>query len=68
MSANPVPEYYNKEVKRVKVKVSKMYSKKKFGQPYRADLKRLYSGLLAAKKNIFTFDLTKRRQMVNRVL
>ena len=35
------PEYYNKEIKRLKVKVRKMYSERKFGQLYEADLKRL---------------------------
>jgi hypothetical protein len=28
------PEYYNKEVKRLMVKVRKMYNKRKFGQSY----------------------------------
>jgi len=28
---NPDPEYYNKEVKRLKVKVRKMYNKRTFG-------------------------------------
>ena len=41
LSKNPDPEYYNKEVKRLKVKVRKMYSKRKFGEPYQADKKRL---------------------------
>ena len=40
LSNNPDPEYYNKEVKPLKVKERKMYSKKKFGQPYKAELKR----------------------------
>ena len=39
LSKNPDPEYYNKEVKRLKVKVRKMYSKRKFGQPYQRELK-----------------------------
>ena len=30
LSKNPDTEYYNKEVKRLKVKVRKMYSKRKF--------------------------------------
>ena len=50
LSKNPGPECYYKEVKRVKVEVRKMYSKRKFGQPYRADLKRLSKELLGAKK------------------
>jgi hypothetical protein len=41
LSTNPDPEYYNKGVKRLKVKVSKMYSKRKFGQPYQAELRLL---------------------------
>ena len=50
VSKNPDTEYYNKEVKRLKVKVRKMYSKRKFGQPYQAELKRLSKELLVAKK------------------
>ena len=50
VSNNPDPEYCNKEGKRLKVKVRKMYSKRKFGQPYQADLKRLCRELLVAKK------------------
>jgi hypothetical protein len=34
LGKNPDPEYYNKEVKRLKVKVRKMYNKRKLGQPY----------------------------------
>ena len=72
MSKNPDPEYYNEEVKRLKVKMRKMYSKRKFGQPYQADLKRLSKELTGSKEegagNIFTFGLTKRRQMLGRVL
>jgi len=43
---------YNKEVKRLKVKVSKMYNKRTFGQPYQAELKRLSKELLVAKKKV----------------
>ena len=39
LSKNPDPDDYNKEVKRPKVKVRKMYNKRKFGQPYQAELK-----------------------------
>ena len=49
-SKNPGPEYYNKEVKRLKVNVRKMYSKKKFGQPYQADVKRLSKEFFVEKK------------------
>jgi len=50
LSKNPDPEYYNKEVKRLKIKVRKMQSKRKFGQPYQAELKRFSKELLVAKK------------------
>jgi len=42
LSKNLDPEYYNKEVKWLTVKVRKMYNKRKFGQPYPADMKRLH--------------------------
>jgi hypothetical protein len=51
LSKNPDPEYYNREVKRLKVKVRKVYSKRKFGQHYQAAVKRLSKELLVAKKN-----------------
>jgi len=60
----PDPEHYNKEVKRLKVKARKMYNKRKFGQPYQTELKRLSKELLRKEDdsgNIFTFGLTKRR-------
>jgi len=34
LSENSDPECYNKEVKRLEVKVRKMYNKRKFGQHY----------------------------------
>jgi len=46
----PDPEYYNKEVKRFKVKVRKMYNKRKLGQLYQRELKQLSKELLVAKK------------------
>jgi hypothetical protein len=49
-SKNPDLEYYNKEVKRLKVKFRKMYNKRKFGQPYQLELKRLSMEILVAKK------------------
>jgi len=49
LSKNQDPEYYNKEVKRLKVKVRKMYNKRKFGQCYQADRKRLSKEILVAK-------------------
>ena len=50
LGKNPDPEYYNKEVKRLKRKVRKMYNKRKLGQTYRRKLKRLAKELLVAKK------------------
>ena len=50
LGKNPDTEYYNKEVKRLIVKVRKMYDKRKLGQPYQRELKRLSKELLAAKK------------------
>jgi len=47
---NPNPEYYNKQVKQLKVKARKMYNKRIFGQNYQADLKQLSKELLVAKK------------------
>jgi hypothetical protein len=38
------------EVKRLKMKVRKVYNKRKFGQDYQVDLKRLSKQLLVAKK------------------
>jgi hypothetical protein len=54
LSKNPDPEYYNREVKRlkVKVKVRKAYNKRKFGQHYQADLNRLSKELLVAKRKV----------------
>jgi len=39
LSKNPDPEYYNKRVKWLKLKVRKMYNMRKSGQSYQADLK-----------------------------
>ena len=47
----PDPEYYNKELKQLKVKVRRVYNKRKLGQRYQAELKRLSKELLAAMKN-----------------
>jgi hypothetical protein len=44
------PDYYNKTVKRLKVRVIKVYNKRKLGQRYQVELKRLSKELLAAKK------------------
>ena len=64
LGKNPDPEYYNKEVKRLKVKVRKMYNKRKLGQPYQWEQTNI-QGVTGSKEegpgNIFTFGLTKRR-------
>jgi hypothetical protein len=52
LSKNPAPAYYNKEVKLLRVKVRTTYNKKKFAQPYEAELKRLFKELLVAKKKV----------------
>jgi hypothetical protein len=38
-STNPDPEYYNREVKRLKVQVRGVYNKRKFGEQYQEELK-----------------------------
>ena len=50
LSKTSDPECYNKEIKRLKVKVREMYNKRKFGTPYEADLKLLSKELLVTKK------------------
>jgi hypothetical protein len=52
LGKNPDLEYYNKEVKWLKVKVREMYNKRKVGQPYQWELKRLSKELLVAKKKV----------------
>jgi hypothetical protein len=49
ISINPDLEYYNREVKWLKVEVRRVYNKKKFGQHYLEELKRLSNKLLVAK-------------------
>jgi hypothetical protein len=46
----PYPEFYNREVKRLKVKVRRTYNKRKLDEHFQADLKRLSKQLLAEKK------------------
>ena len=43
-------QYYNKEVKRLKIKVRREYNKRKLGQRYQMELKRLSKELVVAKK------------------
>jgi hypothetical protein len=44
------PEYYDRKVKRLKVKVRKAYNRRILGHQYREELKRLSRQLLLAKK------------------
>ena len=48
---NSDPEYYNKEIKRLKSKVRKAYNRRKLGVHYVEQLKQLSKQLLAAKKS-----------------
>ena len=48
---NSDPEYYNKEIKRLKLKVRKAYNRRKLGVHYLEELKQLSKQLLAAKKS-----------------
>jgi hypothetical protein len=50
LKQNPDPEYYNKEVKRLKVKVRRAYNRRKLGERYQAELKRLSMKLLLTAK------------------
>jgi hypothetical protein len=45
------PEYYSKDVKKLKLKVRKAHGRRKLGQEYREELKRLSKRLLVAQKN-----------------
>jgi len=51
LKPNPDPEYYNMEVKRLKVKVRRAYNRSKLGEHYQAELKRLSKKLLIVKRN-----------------
>jgi len=48
---NSDPEYYNKEIKRLKSQVRKAYNRRKLGVHYLEELKQLSKQLLAAKKS-----------------
>jgi hypothetical protein len=50
LKQNPDPEYYNKEVKRLKAKVRRAYNKKKLGKHYQEELKRLAKKSLTVKR------------------
>jgi len=51
LKPNPDPECYNKEVKRLKVKVRRAHNTRKLDENYQAELKRLSKKLLTAKRN-----------------
>ena len=48
---NPDSECYNREVRRLKVKVRRTYNRRKLGVHYQQELKRISQKLLAAKRN-----------------
>jgi hypothetical protein len=48
---NSDPEYYNKQIKRLKSKVRKAYNRRKLGAQHMEELKQLSKQLLAAKKS-----------------
>ena len=48
---NSDPEYYNKEITRLKSKVRKTYNRRKLGVHYVEELKRLSKQLISAKKS-----------------
>jgi hypothetical protein len=50
LSKNPDPEYYNREVKRLKIKMRNVHNRSKYRQNYQAELKRLSKDLLLTKK------------------
>ena len=50
LKINSDPEYYNKDIKRLKVKVRKAYNKRKLGRHYMDKLKQLSKQLLTPKK------------------
>ncbi|PNF26758.1 hypothetical protein B7P43_G18352 [Cryptotermes secundus] len=66
LSKNPDPEYYNREVKRLKVKVRKAYHRSKYRQNYHVELKRLSRELLLAKKRAQETFLSSVLQNVGR--
>jgi hypothetical protein len=51
LKQNSDPEYYNKEVKRLKARVRRAYNKRKLGENIQSELKRLSKKLLAAKRS-----------------
>ena len=51
LKQDPDPEFYNREVKRLKRKVRVAYSKRKLGQQYRQEFVRLSQKLLSANRH-----------------
>jgi succinate dehydrogenase/fumarate reductase flavoprotein subunit len=51
LKLNPDTEYYDREVKRLKVKVRRAHNRRKLGEHYKAEMKRLSKKLLSAKRN-----------------
>jgi hypothetical protein len=51
MTTNAHPDFYNKEVKELKLKVRKAYNRRKSGQQYREELKPLSKQLSLTKQN-----------------
>jgi hypothetical protein len=51
LKQNSDPEYYNKEVKRLKIKFRRAYNRRKLGEHCCEELKRLSKKLLTAKRN-----------------
>jgi len=60
---NSDPEYYNKEIKRLKLNVRKAYNRRKLRVQYTEGLKHLSKQLLAAKKSAYEAFLTFKRRI-----
>jgi len=50
LKQNPHPEYYNKEVKRLKAKIRRIYIRRKLGEHHQAELKS-YPKIVDSEKN-----------------
>ena len=50
LKRNPDREYYNREVKCLKVKVRRAYNRRKLGEHYKQELRQLSQKLLSAKR------------------
>jgi hypothetical protein len=65
LKLNSDPQYYNKEIQRLKVKVRKAYARRKLGGYHMAKLQQLSKQLLVAKKktgpgNFLKFNIKQR--------